>query len=295
MTLPPDARSRSDRTMTMNLKPVTEMRPVKKMKDLKLNTFIGSWLAATGVAAALMLSQAANASLSTDQTRYIFPGDRESLTITVKNNDKERTFGGQAWVDNIVEKDTRPTFVVTPSFFKVKANGQQTLRVIMASDHLPQDKESVYWLNLQDIPPALKGSGLAIALRTKLKLFYRPAALVAGRKGAEEGISLQTRPDGKTLLVNTTPYIYAIGGLLDAKDKAVSVDNDTAQKLLMFMPGDEVVVKGAVAKVSSLNDYGALQTWTIGKKKAQPMADDSNNKKETDINAPAQPVAETAQ
>lgn len=281
--------------MTMNLKPVTEMRPVKKMKDLKLNTFIGSWLAATGVAAALMLSQAANASLSTDQTRYIFPGDRESLTITVKNNDKERTFGGQAWVDNIVEKDTRPTFVVTPSFFKVKANGQQTLRVIMASDHLPQDKESVYWLNLQDIPPALKGSGLAIALRTKLKLFYRPAALVAGRKGAEEGISLQTRPDGKTLLVNTTPYIYAIGGLLDAKDKAVSVDNDTAQKLLMFMPGDEVVVKGAVAKVSSLNDYGALQTWTIGKKKAQPMADDSNNKKETDINAPAQPVAETAQ
>lgn len=279
--------------MTMNLKPVTEMRPVKKMKDLKLNTFIGSWLAATGVAAALMLSQAANASLSTDQTRYIFPGDRESLTITVKNNDKERTFGGQAWVDNIVEKDTRPTFVVTPSFFKVKANGQQTLRVIKASDHLPQDKESVYWLNLQDIPPALKGSGLAIALRTKLKLFYRPAALVAGRKGAEEGISLQTRPDGKTLLVNTTPYIYAIGGLLDAKDKAVSVDNDAAQKLLMFMPGDEVVVKGAVAKVSSLNDYGALQTWTIGKKKAQPMADDSNNKKETDINAPAQPVAET--
>ncbi|EID0396777.1 fimbria/pilus periplasmic chaperone [Salmonella enterica] len=263
------------------------------MKDLKLNTFIGSWLAATGVAAALMLSQAANASLSTDQTRYIFPGDRESLTITVKNNDKERTFGGQAWVDNIVEKDTRPTFVVTPSFFKVKANGQQTLRVIKASDHLPQDKESVYWLNLQDIPPALKGSGLAIALRTKLKLFYRPAALVAGRKGAEEGISLQTRPDGKTLLVNTTPYIYAIGGLLDAKDKAVSVDNDAAQKLLMFMPGDEVVVKGAVAKVSSLNDYGALQTWTIGKKKAQPMADDSNNKKETDINAPAQPVAET--
>ncbi|EQA8868660.1 Clp protease ClpE, partial [Citrobacter braakii] len=114
-----------------------------------------------------------------------------------------------------------------------------------------------------------------------------PAALVAGRKGAEEGISLQTRPDGKTLLVNTTPYIYAIGGLLDAKDKAVSVDNDAAQKLLMFMPGDEVVVKGSVTKVSSLNDYGALQTWSIGKKKAQPKSGstDSGN---------AEPVAEKA-
>ncbi len=255
--------------MSVDMKPVIKMRPVKKMKDLKLKTFIGTWLTATGIAAALMMSQAASASLSTDQTRYIFQGNKESLTITVKNNDRERTFGGQAWVDNIVEKDTRPTFVVTPSFFKVKANGQQTLRVIMASDHLPQDKESVYWLNLQDIPPALKGSGLAIALRTKLKLFYRPASLTEGRKGAEEGISLQTRPDGKTLLVNTTPYIYAIGGLLDANGKTISVDSDATQKLLMFMPGDEVAVKGNVAKVNSLNDYGELQAWSIGKKSVQ--------------------------
>lgn len=134
---------------------------------------------ALGMTLALMMTcQSAMASLAVDQTRYIFRGDKDALTITVTNNDKERTFGGQAWVDNIVEKDTRPTFVVTPSFFKVKPNGQQTLRIIMASDHLPKDKESVYWLNLQDIPPALEGSGIAVALRTKLKLFYRPKALL---------------------------------------------------------------------------------------------------------------------
>ena len=96
---------------------------------------------ALGMTLALMMTcQSAMASLAADQTRYIFRGDKDALTITVTNNDKERTFGGQAWVDNIVEKDTRPTFVVTPSFFKVKPNGQQTLRIIMASDHLPKDK-----------------------------------------------------------------------------------------------------------------------------------------------------------
>ncbi|ENA1183107.1 fimbria/pilus periplasmic chaperone [Salmonella enterica] len=221
-----------------------------------------------GMTLALMVvSQSALASLAADQTRYIFRGDKDALTITVTNNDKERTFGGQAWVDNIVEKDTRPTFVVTPSFFKVKPQGHQTLRIIMASDHLPKDRESVYWLNLQDIPPALEGSGIAIALRTKLKLFYRPEGLIKNRKGAEEGISLQSRPDGRTVLVNTTPYIYAIGSLLDANGKNISVDNDTAQKLLMFMPGDEVQVKENVVKVSSLNDYGELQTWAINQKK----------------------------
>ncbi|ECC5466022.1 fimbria/pilus periplasmic chaperone [Salmonella enterica] len=240
---------------------------------------------ALGLTLALMVAcQSAQASLAADQTRYIFRGDKDALTITVTNNDKARTFGGQAWVDNIVEKDTRPTFVVTPSFFKVKPQGQQTLRIIMASDHLPKDNESVYWLNLQDIPPALEGSGIAIALRTKLKLFYRPVALLKDRKGAEEGISLQARPDGRTMLVNTTPYIYAIGSLLDANGKKVAVDNDTAQKLLMFMPGDEVQVKGNVVKVDSLNDYGELQTWTINQKKAATSS--AQKTSDTPVNLP---------
>lgn len=215
----------------------------------------------------LVSSQAAFASLSADQTRYIFRGDKDSLTVTVTNNNKEHIFGGQVWVDNILEKDTRPTFVATPSFFKVAPGGQQALRIIMASDHLPADKESVYWLNIQDIPPAMEGSGLAIALRSKLKLFYRPKALVEGRKGAEEGISVQERT-GKKVLVNTTPYIFAIGSLLDEKGKKLTVNRDISQKLLMFMPGDEVAIPGLnVSKVESLDDHGELKVWSINGKK----------------------------
>ncbi len=73
------------------------------------------------------------------------------------------------------------------------------------------------------------------------------------------------------MLVNTTPYIFAIGSLLDGNGKKIAMDNDTAQKLLMFMPGDEAQVKGNVVKVDSLNDYGELQTWTINQKKRQRL------------------------
>lgn len=218
------------------------------------------------VCALMSISYGAMASLAADQTRYIFRGDQDALNITVTNNDKVNTFGGQAWVDNIIEKDTRPTFVTTPSFFKVKPMGQQTLRVIMASDHLPQDKESIYWINLQDIPPALKGNGIAVALRTKMKLIYRPTALLKGRAGAEEGISLQTMPNGKYTLVNSTPYIFCIGSLIDNSGKKIDVDNESAQKLLMFMPGDKVNVNKAVVKVDALDDYGNLKEWSINKK-----------------------------
>lgn len=51
-----------------------------------------------GMTLALMMTcQSAMASTAADQTRYIFRGDKDALTITVTNNDKERTFGGQAW------------------------------------------------------------------------------------------------------------------------------------------------------------------------------------------------------
>ncbi|MDX9371673.1 Clp protease ClpE, partial [Salmonella enterica] len=86
------------------------MKQTQKMRSFFRNRVTK----ALGMTLALMMaSQSALASLAADQTRYIFRGDKDALTITVTNNDKERTFGGQAWVDNIVEKDTRPTFVVT--------------------------------------------------------------------------------------------------------------------------------------------------------------------------------------
>nr|WP_324151394.1 fimbria/pilus periplasmic chaperone [Citrobacter portucalensis] len=202
----------------------------------------------------------ANAALSMDAVRYIFPGDKESVTITVSNGDN-RTFGGQAWVDNIQEKDTRPSFVVTPSFFRVEPAGKQVLRIIRATE-LPQDRESVYWLNLQDIPPAMEGSGLAVALRTRVKLFYRPVALMKGREGAESHISLHQGP-GSLMLTNTTPYIFAISGVSDSSGRALTLSPDSAEKLLMFRPGDTVPVPAGMSKVSSVDDYGAVKTLSI--------------------------------
>ncbi|EBF0938986.1 TPA_asm: hypothetical protein G0D21_23195, partial [Salmonella enterica subsp. enterica serovar Poona] len=79
------------------------MKQTQKMRSFFRNRVTK----ALGMTLALMMaSQSALASLAADQTRYIFRGDKDALTITVTNNDKERTFGGQAWVDNIVEKDT---------------------------------------------------------------------------------------------------------------------------------------------------------------------------------------------
>ncbi|MGF7483727.1 fimbria/pilus periplasmic chaperone [Providencia sp. SP181] len=211
----------------------------------------------------LMTVSSAWAALSVDQSRYIFEGDKEAVSIVVENA-SPKAFGGQTWIENIKETDMRPTFVVTPPFFKVAGNGKQVLRVIKALEQMPEDKESIYWVSLQEIPPKNPDGGLSVALRTKVKLLYRPANLMDGRKNAEAGLSTKIVGD-QTQLVNTTPYIFAIADVLGEKDVSVPLNEKQHETLAMFTPGDTVTLpKGATAKkVVSIDDLGHLGTHVI--------------------------------
>nr|WP_228029651.1 fimbria/pilus periplasmic chaperone [Pectobacterium carotovorum]ALG88443.1 Chaperone protein FaeE precursor [Pectobacterium carotovorum] len=203
------------------------------------------------------------AALSVDQSRYIFEGDKDAVSIVVENA-SPKTYGSQTWIENIKETDMRPTFVVTPPFFKVPGNGKQVLRVIKALEQMPEDKESIYWVSLQEIPPKNSDGGLSVALRTKVKLLYRPASLMDGRKNAETGLSTK-EVNGQTQLVNTTPYIFAIADVLGEKDASVTLTEKQHETLAMFTPGDSVTLpKGTTAKkVVSIDDLGHLGTHEV--------------------------------
>ncbi|MFA0179138.1 fimbria/pilus periplasmic chaperone (plasmid) [Vibrio cyclitrophicus] len=205
------------------------------------------------------------AALELDATRYIYDGDSQSISAMASNG-SNKEFGAQVWVDNIVEDDTRPTFIATPSFFKIKAEGRQVFRMMKVSDHMPTDKESIYWLNLQEIPPAQQGSGIAMAVRTKVKLLYRPEGLSEGRDGAEKQLSVEHLP-GEQWLVNNTPYIFTIGTVRDSKDSAITLSAEDVDELKMFEPGDRVKLPQgvSVSAVDALNDYGNMETYELDK------------------------------
>ncbi|WP_181314903.1 fimbria/pilus periplasmic chaperone [Photobacterium phosphoreum] len=210
----------------------------------------------------LIVSNSANAALALDVTRYIYNGNT-SFISAIANNESDKMYGGQVWIDNITESDTRPTFVTTPSFFKINGKGRQVFRIMKMSDHMPKDKESIYWLNLQEIPPANKGNGLSMAIRTRVKLIYRPEAIIEGRSGAEKNITIQHLP-GQQWLVNSTPYIFTISDVFDNKNKSLIFNNMDKDNLSMFRPGDKVNITGKIVKsVSALNDYGSLETYVL--------------------------------
>lgn len=63
------------------------------------------------------------------------------------------------------------------------AKSQVKIQALPSVAALPQDRESVYYFNLREIPPKSdKPNTLQLALQTRIKLFYRPKAIIPTRE-----------------------------------------------------------------------------------------------------------------
>ena len=92
-------------------------------------------------------------------TRFIYPGNEKEITVQLSNN-ADRPALAQAWLDNgdaDATPDTITTpFIITPPISRVDAKSGQTLRIKLGSSAgLAKDKETLWWLNLLEIPPVV--------------------------------------------------------------------------------------------------------------------------------------------
>lgn len=146
---------------------------------------------------------------------------------------------------------------------------KQVLRILKINDALPKDKESLFWINIQEIPKAPKEgtNALSIALHTQVKMFYRPDALKEKRENAEQQIKM-INSDGNTVLWNDTPYYFAI---ISVKQNGapIKVSNDIKEKLSVFAPGEKVSLGKSITSSSlsivAFDDYGVDKEYKLNK------------------------------
>ncbi|MEE4730197.1 molecular chaperone [Pseudomonas alliivorans] len=121
-----------------------------------------------------------HAALVVSGTRVVFPGDKRSVSLIV-SNPGERTYAVQTWVNTVADDTTTAVpFITSPPLFKLEPGKEQQVKLNGLPNDLPSDRESLFYFNVQEIPEAQKSdqnNALNIALRTRLKLFYRPAGL----------------------------------------------------------------------------------------------------------------------
>ena len=217
---------------------------------------------------ALCLINNANAAIGLDRTRVVFDGSKEVVSMNITNNNTKLPYLAQGWIeDEQGNKITSPLIVLPPvQRLEPGKNSQVKVQSLPAIKELPQDRESVYYFNLREIPPRTdKANSLQIALQTRIKLFYRPAALVESREQRsapwQQELTL-TRMGDHYQVNNPTPYYVT---LIDARR---SKDADTVAdfEALMLAPKESLKLGGSVAalgtqpRLTYVNDYGGRPT-----------------------------------
>ena len=124
----------------------------------------------------LFVVNQATAGISLSSTRLVFDGQHKEAGITVRNSGADVLV--QSWIDTDASESASVPFAVTPPLVRVSGDEQQILRVIYEGAGMPTDRESVVWLNVQEIPQSAKSANtLQLAVRQRIKVFFRPAGL----------------------------------------------------------------------------------------------------------------------
>ncbi|AUZ47346.1 fimbria/pilus periplasmic chaperone [Pseudomonas orientalis] len=213
---------------------------------------------------ALALSQSANAAVGLDRTRVIFDGGKEATSVNITNNNTQLPYLAQGWIEDETGKKITSPLIVLPPVQRLEPGKQSQVKVqaLPAAKLLPQDRETVYYFNLREIPPRSdKANTLQIALQTRIKLFYRPQAIEPSQQDLsnpwQQKLTL-TREGDQYRVNNPTPYYVT---LVDARN---SKDGKTVQGFVPLMvPPKSALPLGAMAKalgtspyLAYVNDYG---------------------------------------
>jgi chaperone protein EcpD len=167
----------------------------------------------------------AHASVTISGTRVIYPADSNEVTVKLSNDSNVPALV-EAWIDDgdskaAPEKVDVP-FNIAPQLFRIEAHKNQSLRIVYTGEALPQDRESVFWLNTLDIPPKPKQEGdrnvLQFAVRTRIKLFFRPTKLGGSPEEAAAKLvcsRVLNDKSGKLTLrcQNSSPYHISVSEL----------------------------------------------------------------------------------
>ncbi|WP_392563916.1 molecular chaperone [Orbus wheelerorum] len=198
-------------------------------------------------------------------TRFIYPSNEKEITVQMTNS-ADRPAIAQAWLDNGDPNESPDTiktpFQITPPISRIEAKGGQVLRIkLMDKQAIPTDRESLWWLNILDIPSLSKKEGkdqnvLQLAIRSRFKFIYRPVGL-GNPETAIKQLSFEAKGNQLTIDNKSPFYVTVTKIALDDKTplntKTVMVAPFSAETLTV----KKALKPGQLVTVNTFNDYGA--------------------------------------
>ena len=218
-------------------------------------------------------AQQARAGVVVDGTRVVYPAAKREVTINISNSSSAPSLV-QAWLDagdpHAKPGDSKVPFVLTPPLFRLDPTKVQSLRLVYTHDPLPADRESLFWLNVLDIPPRAAVNSeapnqLELAFRHRMKVFFRPAGLAGSAADAPGRITWRwLSKDGKLVGIqasNPGPYHVSLTRVIATlSGQPVTVQADMVDPFAsrsFNLPVPLAAPSGPVAlEFWFVNDYG---------------------------------------
>lgn len=204
-------------------------------------------------------------------TRVIYPEEQKETTVQLINRGNSPALI-QAWIDKGNPDSTPETaqvpFLLTPPVVKIEGGSGQQLRIRYTGsvNELPKDRESVYYLNVLDIPPKqedLDGKNtMQIAIKSRIKLFYRPAALTIPASDLHKYLSFSAQGN-KLVVTNQAPYFASIA-TISSQGKSL-----TSEPTMITPLSTQIIstiggrVSGQVLNILLVDDYGSYQKYSF--------------------------------
>ena len=240
------------------------------LRELSLRGILGAL-----VAALLVASVPSQAGVVVAGTRIVYPSESREVSVRLTNEGGSPVLV-QTWLDTgdpaAQPEALQVPFTLAPPVFRMNPGRGQTVRMMYTKEPLPQDRETVFWLNVLEVPPKVKESDganyLQVAFRSRIKVFFRPKGLVGTPDEAPSRVTWSVVPIGDggeygLKATNPTPYAVSYGkvslesGGQSLEAQSAMVLPDTSE-VFPLTGGKGRPSEGAKVNYQYINDYGAV-------------------------------------
>jgi chaperone protein EcpD len=238
---------------------------------MKFSTSFFRVLLAGVLATGALFSSISEASVVIAGTRVVYNAKDSEVTLKLSNTGTSPALT-QVWLDKGDPKEDPSKldlpFIMTPALARIDPQKSQTIRISYTGEPLPEDRETLLWFNMLEVPPkptdAQAGVNyVQLAFRSRLKFFFRPSGLPGSADDAPGKLvwHLATQGGKAALRVtNPTPYhVTIISAQVGSGETAPKFDEGG-----MVTPGGETTLPlnvssgagGGKVLFTTLNDFG---------------------------------------
>ncbi|MEG2566646.1 MAG: fimbrial assembly chaperone [Acinetobacter sp.] len=191
-------------------------------------------------------------------TRVIYPAQKKEITVQLMN-EGNRSALVQSWIDDgdtsLPPEKIHVPFVMTPPVAKVSGGSGQQLKIKQLANTLPQDRESLFFLNVLDIPPnSAESEGknmIKFAMQNRIKFIYRPQGVSGVDKNSFTHLNIRYIGSSITIRNNSANWMTIPELVGNSK-----INKET----LLLAPWSDKTLSTAAAvshyKVTLIDDHG---------------------------------------